>query len=216
MTKPFKISIFGFSLIELMIVVVIIGVLAAIAIPQYGSYVRKSRTAEASANINSIAQYEEQYYSENNHYMKAGGNPVRVPTTSDTGGVLSFNTTDPEWVELGAVFTNNTQLRFQYRAFAGQFNSTGGSVSASYYVSYTTNFALSGVSTGTSKTCTDTASIPASITASYFGVTQTNYANWFVITAMGNQVDDATSNQKCSLFAKVNDRPAVYSINDTD
>lgn len=202
-----KITILGFSLIELMIVVVIIGILAAIAIPQYGSYVRKSRSAEASANINSIAQYEEQYYSENNHYMKAGPNPATVPTTSNTGGVLSFNTSDTEWTELGAVFTNNTQLRFQYRAFAGQFTSNGSSASASYFYSYTQTFALSSAASG-SYTCSN---LPAG-TASYFGITQTNYANWFVITALGNQVADNT----CSLFAKVNDRPAVYSLNDTD
>ncbi len=214
MNKLNRPSFFGFSLIELMIVVVIIGVLAAIAIPQYGAYVRRSRTAEATANINSIAQYEEQYFSENNHYTKAGGNPVKVPTTSDTGGVLAFNSSDAEWTELGAIFTNNTQLRFQYRAFAGQFNSTGGSVSASYFNGYTDNMALNTSTTGTSGVCSH-ATVPAG-TASYFGITQTNYANWFVITAMGNQKLDSGVSQKCSLFVKVNDRPAVFSVNDTE
>ena len=82
----------GFSLIELMIVVVIIGVLASIAIPNYTKYVRKSRTAEAEANINSIGQYEEQYYSENNRYASAGPNPATVPYSGANGGVLPFNT----------------------------------------------------------------------------------------------------------------------------
>lgn len=214
MNKFRRPSILGFSLIELMIVVVIIGVLAAIAIPQYGVYVRRSRTAEATANVNSIAQYQEQYFSENNHYMKAGGNPAKVPTTSDTGGVLPFNSADAEWTELGALFTNNTQLRFQYRAFAGQFNSAGtGSIAAAYFNAYTDNYSLNAATTGTSGVCSD--SVPTG-SASYFGITQTPFANWYVITAMGNQKLDAGSSQKCSVFAKVNDRPAVFSLNDTD
>jgi prepilin-type N-terminal cleavage/methylation domain-containing protein len=44
----------GFSLVELMIVVAIIGILAAIAIPNYTAYVRKGRQAEAKASLQAI------------------------------------------------------------------------------------------------------------------------------------------------------------------
>jgi len=202
---------FGFSLIELMIVVVIIGVLSAIAIPNYTKYVRSSRTAEAKTNVNAIAQYNEQYYSENNRYASADPNPANVPSVDDTGGVLPFDTNAADWVEMGAIFTNNTQLRFSYQAFAGQFTSNGSDASGTGFYGYTDDFDLNLLtSTGGGEVCSNL----GSENAQYFGITQTAFANWYVITAVGNQVDDPADT--CSIFAKVNDRPAVFEDNATE
>jgi prepilin-type N-terminal cleavage/methylation domain-containing protein len=52
----------GFTLIELMIVVAIIGILAAIAIPQYIKYVKRSRTAEALDHVKMIYSAEADWY----------------------------------------------------------------------------------------------------------------------------------------------------------
>ena len=61
----------GFTLIELMIVVAIIGILAAIAFPSYQESTAKTRRANAQAEMLSLSSALERYYSENNHYSNA-------------------------------------------------------------------------------------------------------------------------------------------------
>lgn len=58
----------GFTLIELMIAVAIVGILAAIAYPQYVEYVRKGRRAECRSALLVGAQKMEKFYSNNNQY----------------------------------------------------------------------------------------------------------------------------------------------------
>ena len=58
----------AFTLIELLVVVLIIGILSAIALPQYQKAVIKSRYASLKALVRAIADAEERYYLENNEY----------------------------------------------------------------------------------------------------------------------------------------------------
>ncbi|MFQ6371294.1 type IV pilin protein [Shewanella sp. YIC-542] len=60
----------GFTLIEVMIVVVIIGILASIAYPSYIDYVTRSNRAEAHAALLKVANLQEQYYLDNRTYAE--------------------------------------------------------------------------------------------------------------------------------------------------
>src|SRR3954463_12489590 len=58
----------GFTLIELMIVVAIIGILAAIAIPNFIKFQAKSKQSEAKTNLKSIYTSEKAYFGEKDNY----------------------------------------------------------------------------------------------------------------------------------------------------
>ena len=62
----------GFTLIELMIVVVVIGILSAIATPSYVDYVKRGKAAEATSTLADLRVKMEQYYQDNRTYV--GGN----------------------------------------------------------------------------------------------------------------------------------------------
>ena len=70
----------GFSLIELMIVLVIVAILGSIAYPSYLNQVTQSRRADAQAVLMEAAQFMERFYTENNRYdQDTGGTAVALP-----------------------------------------------------------------------------------------------------------------------------------------
>ena len=73
----------GFTLIELMIAVAVVGILAAIAYPSYQDSIRKSRRADAKGVLLQAAQWMERNYTENNCYHR------NTPGTCSTAAVTT-------------------------------------------------------------------------------------------------------------------------------
>lgn len=70
----------GFTLIELMITVAVIGILAAIALPSYSKYIARSKRAEARAEMLKAEGWMERYYTENNRYSSTAAATTTNPT----------------------------------------------------------------------------------------------------------------------------------------
>ncbi|WP_084389390.1 type IV pilin protein [Polaromonas jejuensis] len=70
----------GFTLIELMIAVAVVGILAAVAYPAYTDSVRKGKRAEARAALMNLLQQQERYLTQMNTYETfAAGTPGTLP-----------------------------------------------------------------------------------------------------------------------------------------
>ena len=81
----------GFTLIELMIVIAIIGILAAIAIPQFSAYRIRAFNSAATADIRNAATAQEAYFVDNQAYCAVGA--IGTLTGATYGLYLSDNVT---------------------------------------------------------------------------------------------------------------------------
>lgn len=133
----------GFTLIELMIVVAIIGILAALAIPAYSDYTIRAKVSEAASLSGAIKAASEIYWSENQE-LATGAAGTNSGYTS-LGVASNFSGNYAESVKLGTggvitiVITNiNTSINgsnVTYTPDTGQANikwSVGGSVDTKY------------------------------------------------------------------------------------
>jgi type IV pilus assembly protein PilA len=138
MSKLIRKSNKGFTLIELMIVVAIIGILAAIAIPNFLRFQLKSKSSEGKVNIAAIRTAEESYLAEFGVYV---GTTVPAPLYADVGSAkIPF----VEPVNAGADFNTlgwgpEGQVFFSYTT-----NINAGAPGVSYTISADANIDATG------------------------------------------------------------------------
>lgn len=126
----------GFTLIELMIVVAILGILAAIAVPAFLKYIKRSKTSEAHLNLNKICEGANAFFQKDQYYPKdhaKEGFPVppeekSFPVTSEAvfshtdangtpGGTKAAPSTDfnvQVWQDLSFAIAQPTYYNYSY------------------------------------------------------------------------------------------------------
>lgn len=110
----------GFTLTELMVVVLILGLLAAVAVPAFTRYLKRAKTAEATQDISVIYRAQITYF-ENQHertesctFVNAEPLPASPPSASKYPSDVRLWDRSPSWAALG--FSLDRAHYFQYES----------------------------------------------------------------------------------------------------
>lgn len=96
----------GFTLIELMTVVVVISILVAVAYPSYQDYVRKGKRAEGKAALLKTAQVQERFFTDQNRYATQA---ELAPAYGVTAGTTIYSAENPNLTS-GAYTVTTAQI----------------------------------------------------------------------------------------------------------
>jgi type IV pilus assembly protein PilE len=131
----------GFTLIELMITVAIVGILAAVALPSYNEYIRRGKRAEARAEVLRADGWMERYFTENNRYSNNVANNANSVFATRFGTVPASGTAN-------YTVTLNAVTATTYTITAAPTGSMTGDICGSYTKNNTGTLAITGTDTG--------------------------------------------------------------------
>jgi len=190
----------GFTLIELMIVVAIIGILAAIAIPNFLTYQMKSRQSEAKTNLQAIKTSMVAFEGERGCYIGIGAEGVLAPAAGTKTIPFTWGVGLPATIPAPAWCT---------AAFAGAFNDIGfratGNVNYRYTLGGTTiavgaSYVPTGAVAPQINSCPVAAAVPVAAVAgnnNFVAAAQSNLDGDGNVSTWGVSVDHGASD--CSI-----------------
>ena len=106
----------GVTLIELIVVMIIVGILAAVAIPTYRTYVLRSQRSDAKDALLALATQQEKFYLQCNTYATA----IAAATNCGAGQLQGTATSKNAWYTLAIVAGNATSYMVSATAAAGE------------------------------------------------------------------------------------------------
>lgn len=139
----------GFTLIELMVVVVVIGIISAIAIPSYTDYVTRGRIPAATAELATRRVQMEQFFQDNRTYANAPACPVAAVAINDFFNVSCAAAPTATAFTLQAVGRAGSAMA----GFTYTINEAGARTTTFDATRTTQGWAATGVAAGTATPC---------------------------------------------------------------
>ena len=112
----------GFTLVEILIVIAIIGVLAVIAIPQFIAYRNRSIDAQMRSDLRNAAVAVESYFTKRNVYPSSIDEVEGFGFQATDGVTLTLNIVSPTSYTITAAKPGGTQASFTFSSTTGSIN----------------------------------------------------------------------------------------------